>query len=187
MPRNIFLVGFMAVGKTSVGRELSSLTGWELVDSDDEIVARAGKPIARVFEEDGEEAFRSLERRVIQGLCSRSDRIISCGGGAFIDSENRSAMLRGGRVVCLSARPETIYERVVAEAGGNGPVRPLLAGGNPLERIEELLAQRAEAYSHAHHTVTTDDLNPEQVAREVLALYQRDDPQLEELTWPTQT
>lgn len=168
MPRNIFLVGFMAVGKTSVGRELSSLTGWPLIDSDDVIVARAGKPIARVFEDDGEAAFRLLERSVIRDICAGSGRIISCGGGAFIDPENRRRMLQGGLVVCLGARPQTIYDRVLAEAGENKPVRPLLAGGDPLGRIKELLAQRAEAYSQAHHTVPTDGLTPEQVTERIL-------------------
>ena len=176
MPRNIFLVGFMATGKTHVGGELSRLTGWPLVDSDDEIVSRAGKSIARVFEEAGETAFRALERATIRDLCADEGRIIACGGGAFIDPENRDRMLGGGMVICLSARPETVHQRVTAEAGGNVPVRPLLAGGDPLERIRDLMSQRAEAYCQAHHTIATDDLTPEQVALEVLAICRRDDP-----------
>ena len=137
MPRNIFLVGFMATGKTHARRELSRLTGWPLIDSDDEIVDRAGKSIARVFEEEGETAFRALEREIIRDLCAGEGRIIACGGGAFIDPENRDRMLGGGLVVCLSARPETVYDRVIAEAGSGAPARPLLAGGNPLERIRD--------------------------------------------------
>ena len=176
MPRNIFLVGFMATGKTHVGGELSRLTGWPLVDSDDEIVARAGKPIARVFEEEGESTFRALEREIIRDLCIHEGRIIACGGGAFIDPENRDWMLSGGMVVCLSASPETVHRRVTAEAGSGAPVRPLLAGGNPLERIREIMSQRAQAYSQAHHTIETDDLTPEQVALEVLAICRRDGP-----------
>ncbi len=178
MPRNIFLVGFMAVGKTHVGGELSALTGSPLIDSDDVIVARAGKPIARVFEDDGEAAFRSLERSVVQDLCAGSGQIIACGGGAFIDPENRNRMLQGGIVVCLAASPETIYQRITAESGGDAPVRPLLAGVDPLGRIKALLAQRAPAYSRAHHTVATDGLTPGQVSRKVLALCQGDAPQI---------
>ena len=178
MPRNIFLVGFMAVGKTHVGRALSALTGSPLIDSDDVIVARAGKPIARVFEDDGEAAFRSLERSVVRDLCAGTGQIIACGGGAFIDPENRNRMLQDGIVVCLAASPETIYQRITAESGGDAPVRPLLAGGDPLERIKALLAQRAPAYSRAHHTVPTDGLTPRQVARKVLALCQGDAPQI---------
>ena len=175
MPRNIFLVGFMASGKTHVGRELSRLTGWPLVDSDDEIVARARKSIARVFEEQGETAFRTLERETIRDLCADEGRIIACGGGAFINPENRDRMLSSGLVVCLSARPETVHYRVTAEVGDNAPMRPLLAGGDPLERIRDLMSQRAEAYSQAHHTIETDGLTPEQVALEVLAICRRDD------------
>ena len=167
----------MAVGKTSVGAELSALTGWPLIDSDDVIVAKAGKPIARVFEDDGEAALRELERSVFQDLCTGSGKIISCGGGAFVQSENRERMLQGGLVVCLSASPETINHRLAGEAGSNAPVRPLLAGGDPLERIKTLLTERAPAYSQAHHTVDTDASTPGQVAREVMALCQRDDPQ----------
>ena len=176
MPRNIFLVGFMASGKTHVGREVSKLTGWPLVDSDDEIVARAGKSIARVFEEEGEAAFRAVERETIRDLCAGDGQIIACGGGAFIDPDNRDRMLNGGMVVCLDARPETVYGRVISETGGGTPVRPLLAGGDPLERIRALMAQRAEAYSQAHHTIETDDLTPEQVALEVLAICHRNGP-----------
>ena len=176
MPRNIFLVGFMATGKTHVGGELSRLTCWPLIDSDDEIVARAGKSIARVFEEEGESAFRALERETVRELCAGEGRIIACGGGAFIDPQNQDRMLSGGMVVCLSARPETVYKRVTAESGGDAPVRPLLAGGNPLERIRDLMSQRAETYSQAHYTIETDDLTPEEVALEVLAICRRDSP-----------
>ena len=139
-------------------------------------MARAGKSIARVFEEEGESAFRALERETVRELCAGEGRIIACGGGAFIDPQNQDRMLSGGMVVCLSARPETVYKRVTAESGGDAPVRPLLAGGNPLERIRDLMSQRAETYSQAHYTIETDDLTPEEVALEVLAICRRDSP-----------
>ena len=162
-PRNIFLVGFMASGKTSVGAALSGMTGWELVDADDELVRRAGKSIARIFEESGEARFREMERAVIKDLSLGQHRIIAAGGGAFVDDSNRSTMLNNGLVVCLSAKPETIYRRVV-EQDGDAAVRPLLASPDPLQRINDLLAQRAAAYAQAHHTIDTDELTPEQVA-----------------------
>ena len=175
-PDNIILVGFMASGKSHVGRILSQRTGRPLGDADAEITARAGKSIDRIFADAGEAAFRALEREVIGELCAGSGRIIAAGGGAFVDSDNRRAMLAAGAVFCLYAQPETIYQRLAAGQA----VRPLLAGDNPaannpaasMERIRELLAQRADAYRQAHHHIDTDHLTPEQVAERVLELWQ---------------
>ena len=171
--RNIFLVGFMAAGKTSVGKILAQCLGWPLVDADQEIQRRAGKPIPQIFRDDGETGFRRLESSVLQELCSGSGRIIAAGGGAFVEKGNRERMLHSGRVIYLSARPETIHRRLnqessVSSAGGDELDRPMLAGENTRERITELLAQRSTAYAQAHHTVATDDLTPEQVAQRVL-------------------
>ena len=167
--RNIILVGFMASGKSSVGRALSRRCGWPKVDADEEIVSRAGKPIAEIFRESGEDAFRVLERAVVTDICAETGRIIAAGGGSFIDDENRQTMLDGGTVFYLSARPETIHRRVT-KGNPNAPVRPLLGEGNPLERITELLAQRTPAYSQAHHSVETDGLTPDQVAQAILKI-----------------
>ena len=172
-PDNIILVGFMASGKSHVGRILSQRTGRPLGDADAEITARAGKSIDRIFADAGEAAFRALEREVIGELCAGSGRIIAAGGGAFVDSDNRRAMLAAGAVFCLYAQPETIYQRLAASQA----VRPLLTVDNPvaspvasMERIRELLAQRADAYRQAHHRIDTDHLTPEQVAERVLEL-----------------
>ena len=168
-PRNIILVGFMASGKTSVGRALAARTGWTLVDADDVIVARAGKPIHRIFSEDGEPAFRELERQVISGLCAGERQVIASGGGAFVDPQNCDVMLSGGRVFFLLASPAEILRRVQVEDAG-GPIRPLLAVEDPEARIAELLAQRTPAYSQAHHTVETDVLTPEGVAEHITSI-----------------
>jgi shikimate kinase len=168
-PRNIILVGFMASGKTSVGRALSERTGWPLTDADDEIVRRAGKPISQIFADSGEAGFREIERAVITGLCQTKGRIVSAGGGAFVSERNRSAMLNGGIVFWLAARPETIYERLTHEDTA-AAVRPLLAVADPMARIESLLGQRAPAYAKAHHTIDTDGVTPEGVAGRVLKL-----------------
>ncbi len=178
-PRNIILVGFMASGKTSVGRALAKALsdvaalgcagGWTLVDADDEIVARAGKPIHRIFSEDGEPAFRELERQVIADLCAGERQVIASGGGAFVSPQNRDIMLSGGQVFYLSASPAEILRRVREEDAG-GPIRPLLAVEDPEARIAELLAQRAPAYAQAHYTVETDDLTPEGVAELIVGI-----------------
>ena len=168
-PRNIILVGFMASGKTSVGRALAEWTGWTLVDADDVIVARAGKPIHRIFSEDGEPAFRELERQVISDLCAGERQVIASGGGSFVSEQNRDVMLSGGRVFFLSASPPTILRRVQEEDAG-GPIRPLLAVEDPEARIAELLAQRAAAYAQAHHTVETDALTAQEVAEQITSI-----------------
>jgi 3-dehydroquinate synthase len=160
----------MATGKTRVGRALSERTGWPLQDTDSEIVARAGKPVHQIFQDDGEEAFRALERGVIRDFCSDSGKIIAAGGGAFLDPDNRRRMLAAGRVVCLKARPETIHRRITEARGPNEPERPLLAGGEPLVRIKSLLAQRVGDYAQAHYTIETDLLTPEEVAQRILRL-----------------
>ena len=166
----------MGSGKTVVGKALSRLTGLSMVDGDRELVHRAGRPISQIFQEDGEEAFRKLERSVIGDLCAQSGKVIAAGGGSFVDPENRQLMLASGQVVCLSARPETILRRISRSRGndksahGKPPVRPLLAGDDPLARITEPLAQRAEVYALAHHTVQTDGLTPKQVAEKVFDL-----------------
>ena len=167
---NIILVGFMASGKSHVGRILSQRTGMPLVDADSAIVERAGKSVAQIFADDGEAAFRRLEREVIAELCQGRGRIISAGGGAFVDPDNRHAMLAGGTVFCLQAQPETIYQRLRADNESGQAARPLLAGPDPLGRIEELLAQRAEVYGQAHHCIDTDELTPEEVAGKMIRL-----------------
>lgn len=165
--RNIILVGFMASGKSSVGRALARRTGWPRVDADEEMVSRAGKPIADIFRDSGENAFRELERTVMSDICEGSGRIISAGGGSFIDDQNRRTMLDCGTVFYLRAKPETIHRRVT-RGNPNAPTRPMLAGGDLLERIRELLAQRAPAYTQAHHALETDGLSPDQVAQAIL-------------------
>jgi shikimate kinase len=159
----------MASGKSSVGRALSLRCGWPGVDSDALVVSKAGKPIADIFRDCGEDVFRELERAVIRELCEQTGNIIAAGGGSFIDDGNRRTMLDCGTVFHLSARAETIHRRITG-GDSTAPVRPLLAGRDTLERIKELQAQRAPAYSLAHHTIETDDLSPDQVAEAILKI-----------------
>ena len=114
-PRNIILVGFMASGKSVVGEALSRLAGMPLVDADAEVARRGGRPIPQIFQEDGEAAFRDLERRVIADLCAGAGQVIAAGGGAFVDPDSRALMLASGVVFCLSARPKTILKRLSQE------------------------------------------------------------------------
>jgi shikimate kinase len=176
MTPKLILTGFMATGKSAVGPLVARRLGWRFVDSDAAIVARAGRPIAAIFAEDGEPRFRALEHEVIAALAGDRRRcpqckgplpaVISTGGGALVDESNAAALRGAGVVICLSARPDVIAARV-----GRSPAkRPkLMEGGKPLgERIHELMAERATAYARAHVSVDTSDVSVERVVERVI-------------------
>jgi shikimate kinase len=179
MAPKLILTGFMAAGKSAVGRVVAARLGLHLMDSDAELVARAGKPIAEIFARDGEPRFRALEREVIAGLAANPNRCPQCGaarpmvlatgGGALIDERNYTALKRAGVIVCLTARPGIIAARVRRSR----ETRPkLLEGDKPLEaRIAELMEQRREAYARADFTVDTSDLTIAGVAERVLEIF----------------
>ncbi len=170
LPRNVILIGFSGTGKTRVGTEVARLLGWEFVDTDEEIERTAGKPVRQIFAEDGEPAFRDRERAQVREACRGERRVVSTGGGAPVDPENRAAMLSGGAVVCLDAQPSAIYRRLVEDAGNSVAGRPMLAGSDPLGRIASLKEERRACYASAHHTVATDDLTVEEVAVRIVEL-----------------
>ncbi len=173
---NVYLIGFSGTGKSSVGIALARLLGWTHFDTDDSLVLRFGKPIDRVFAEDGEEAFRAAEREVV-GWTAREQRlVVSLGGGAFVDPESRRLLRQQGRrhgVVRLAASPEEILRRLAAD---HAEVRPLLAAPDPLARIRDLLSRREPIYAEAELTVDTEGLTPDEVADAILAwLAERDE------------
>ena len=170
MRPNIFITGFSGTGKTAVGREVARRLGWRFVDTDDEIVRDAGKPIAAIFAELGEAAFRRLERDSLEAVSGDERQVISTGGGVPMEERNRQLMARNGAIVLLEARPETIYERLSREGEeGRGPVvRPMLAASDPLARIRSLKAERQFNYTLVDWTVHTDQLTPYEVAEEVV-------------------
>jgi shikimate kinase len=181
MAPRLILTGFMGTGKSSIAPILARRLAWTHIDSDEVLVARAGKPIAAIFESEGETLFRKLEREVIADLsrgtplCPHSGNprpaVIATGGGVLMDEANYQALNRAGVIICLSARPEVIARRVERSRAR----RPkLLEGGKPLgERIAELMAQRKEAYARAAAIVDTSDLNVERAADRVLEAFIR--------------
>ena len=171
-PANIILVGFMATGKSHVGRIVARMTNRRMTDLDEEIVRRAGKPIHQIFSEDGEIIFRHMERHAALTLCEGGGKVIAAGGGAFAQELTRQVLLENGIVFCLTAEPATIHYRIT-RGSPNAAVRPMLGDGDPLVRIRELLDERAAAYAQAHHAVPTDDRTPEQVADEVLRIFEK--------------
>ena len=169
-PRNIFITGFSGSGKTTVGRIAARLLGWAFVDLDDEIEQTAGLAIEQIFARYGEAHFRRLERERLAAACERDMQVVSTGGGIVVDWRNRRAMERAGAVVCLEARPETLFARVERQAreDAEASARPMLFAADALARIRSLKARRQFAYTHARLIVHTDDLSPEQAAMEVV-------------------
>ncbi|TET87337.1 MAG: 3-dehydroquinate synthase, partial [Dehalococcoidia bacterium] len=165
---HIILIGFSTTGKSKVGQGVAKQLGWELVDTDEETVKLTGKSIAQIFAQEGEEHFRQLERQVLAKACAKGRAIIAAGGGAILDPQNRELMKRRGVVVCLEATSETIYQRLLKDTEASGPLRPLLAVADPLQRITQLKEYRQPYYAMADWTVHTDELSLEEVCGEVI-------------------
>jgi len=179
---NIALIGFSATGKSTVAKKVAEGLNWDFVDTDDEVVRLSGKAIPEIFEHDGEDKFRQLEREALRQACRKEKTVIAAGGGAIVEPGNQELLLETSIIVCLEARAETIYQRLLRDTlySSNPVVRPLLAGDNPLERIKQLKASRQPYYAIADWTVHTDNLTLEEVSQEVIrgwryANYRRED------------
>jgi shikimate kinase / 3-dehydroquinate synthase len=170
-PARIIVTGFSGTGKSAVGPLIAKQLGWELVDTDDVIETEAGKRILEIFATGGERAFRDMETRALQDVCSRENVVIATGGGAILRPENRRLLAKSGFIVCLEARPETIFARLHERADAAPLDRPLLASDDPLGRIRELKNARAHLYALCDWTVHTDLLSAEEVAAEVVRAY----------------
>jgi shikimate kinase len=145
---NLYLVGMMGAGKTTVGRALARRLKLRFVDSDHEIEARCGVRIPVVFEIEGEEGFRAREAQAIAELTARDGIVLATGGGAVLSEENRRLLAEHGTVVYLRATPEHLYERVRQDRN-----RPLLATDDPLARLRELYKVRDPLYREVAHVV----------------------------------
>jgi shikimate kinase len=145
---NIYLVGLMGAGKTTIGRQLARRLGRRFYDSDHEIVARTGVPIPTIFEIEGEEGFRRREALAIAELTSGTDIVLATGGGVVLSPENRKRLHDSGWVVYLNVPPATLFERT-----RNDRNRPLLRVENPMGKLEELHALRDPLYREAAHLV----------------------------------
>lgn len=162
MNHNIVLTGFMGTGKSTIGKHVARRLGWAFVDADDEIVARAGMPIAQIFAQFGEPHFRQIERDVCRDLAQRERTVIATGGGMLVDPANRDTMQARGLVVCLTASTKTLARRL-----HNDGSRPL-AGGD----WRGLLARRKPAYDAIPYQVDTSGRRPADVASEIITLWQ---------------
>jgi shikimate kinase len=165
---NLYLIGFMGVGKSVVGRALARHLGMHFIDADAAIEERAGMSIKRIFEEFGEAHFRDLERAFIESGHPQEGCVVSCGGGLPVQPGMQELLEARGIVVCLFAKVETIIARTLGNAK-----RPLLNVEDPELRIRTLLAEREPVYLKAGIGVTTDGRSIADVVKNIARIYRR--------------
>ena len=149
---NIFLIGFMGAGKSTISDYLKNVLAMDVVEMDQCIVERQGMSISDIFETYGEEYFRELETNLLIEMQSRSNVVVSCGGGVPMRERNVAEMKKNGRVVLLTAKPETILERVK-----DNHDRPLLENNKNVSFIADLLEKRRAKYEAAADIVVETD------------------------------
>lgn len=162
---NLFLIGFMGAGKSTIAARLCRMLQMERMEMDQEIEKREGMPIPEIFAVHGEAYFRGLETSLLKELETERGLVVSCGGGAAMRGENVEYMKKSGPVVWLTASPETVYERV-----RHGQDRPVLNGHMNVDYIRGLMEQREPFYrAAADIMVATDGKDRETICREIAA------------------
>jgi shikimate kinase len=160
--RNIALTGFMAVGKSAVGRSLARKLGLRFVDLDKVVEKSEGMKVKDIFSRKGESYFRRAEKQALREVLFQGEQVIATGGGVVMDEENLRLLREKSFLVCLTAAPQVLLRR--AEKNRQ---RPLLEGGDRAQQIQKLLAQR-EKLCTAHVDVDTSDLTVEQVVEKII-------------------
>ena len=169
----VYLVGYRASGKTTVGRALAARLCREFVDTDHLVETEAGREIAVIFQESGEEAFRHLESEILRRVCERASRgeelVVATGGGVVLLADNIKLMRNSGKVVWLRA-PAAVLEQRIGADPATGRSRPPLQGASAASEVEEVLKRRYPLYeASAECIVDTGDLDPEDVCSVVAA------------------
>lgn len=163
--KNIYLIGFMGAGKSTVAKELVAAAGATGVEMDQRIEEQQKMAITEIFEKFGEEHFRDLETELLRSFAGETNLVISCGGGSVLREENTTIMKENGSIVLLTATPETIYGRVK-----NSTNRPILNGNMNVDYIRELMEKRRERYeSVADIRVATDGKDVKAICAEILS------------------
>ncbi|OCP38154.1 shikimate kinase [Ensifer sp. LC163] len=161
--RNLVFIGLMGAGKSAIGRLTAQALGIPFVDSDHEIERVSRMTISDLFTRYGEDEFRALEARVLKRLLRTGPRVVSTGGGAYINERSRRQIKRGGLTIWLNAELDVLWERV-----NKRDTRPLLKTENPKQTLENLMRARYPIYAEADLTVLSRDVNKETMVEEVL-------------------
>lgn len=165
---NIVLIGYRCTGKTSVGKAISERLGKAVVDTDDYLEKKAGRPIGNMVEKEGWDFFRDREREAIREITASDDLVIAAGGGVVLDQENVINLKRNAVLILLEATNETILQRMGAD-DKTEQQRPSLTGKSPLEEIEEVLEIRRPYYQQAmDFSVDTTSKTVEEIVDEIL-------------------
>lgn len=165
---NLYLVGFMGTGKTTVGRAVAQRLGFAFLDSDHEIERAQARSIPDIFRSEGEPAFRVMERAFVEGHAA-ARTVVACGGGLVVQPGLPALLSARGVVICLHASIETILDRTGRQNG-----RPLLDVPDPAERVRALLAEREPIYRSVGTLVLTDARPLRDVAAHVVRIWQRE-------------
>lgn len=161
---NIFLIGFMGCGKSTVAAKLNQMYGMHVVEMDQEISVRQKMSIPEIFEKYGEEYFRNLESNLLQEIQTGTNQVVSCGGGVVLRTKNVAEMRKNGRIVLLTAKPENVLRRV-----RENDDRPILKGRKTVKDITELMEARREKYEEAADiVVATDDKSVSVICEEIM-------------------
>lgn len=160
--KTIVLTGMMGAGKSTVGQLLAQRLNAEFADIDSLIENKENKTISEIFEAFGEEYFRTIEKNIIKQCFKPENQILSLGGGAFENSETQEFLLSNSTVIYLKTSPETIKKRIE-----NNNSRPLLNNNNNIQKISEIINLRKNNYEKAHHSITTDNKNPNEIINEI--------------------
>ncbi|MCH7955314.1 MAG: shikimate kinase, partial [Candidatus Marinimicrobia bacterium] len=153
---NIFLVGFMGVGKSAAGKLLAEKLEHDFFETDSLVEKTADKDINQIFKDSGESVFRAVETTVLKKVSLKRNAVISCGGGIILREENRKIMSESGTTVFLNASPETLLSRLI-ESKNSRPLLDGLSDPEKLDRINGMLAERIPLYRRSDLTINTDD------------------------------
>lgn len=162
--KNIYLIGFMGTGKSTVAKALAERLDAECVEMDQRIETEQGMAITEIFEKYGEEHFRDLETALLRSFAGEENLVVSCGGGSVLREENAALMKEMGEIVLLAARAETIYERVKDSTN-----RPVLNGHMSVGYIQELMNRRSARYETvADVCIATDAKSVDEICAEII-------------------
>jgi len=168
-PRRVYIIGFMGSGKSTAGKKLSAILGWQFIDLDKEIEREAGKPVNDIFSDEGEVRFRALEKETLRSLTLKNDTVISCGGGTPCHSNNIDFMLSTGTVVYLEMTPGQLKSRLEGSQGSR-PLIKDLKGDELIHFISKKLSEREKYYRMASVIINGISLDINKLAGRIQAL-----------------